>query len=372
MPTPDKYEVGYDFSGYQATSPSTPLPGGAVDNEFANIETSLAAAIDAINDVRRADGNLQNGAVGPDQLSSALTNNWRPRGAWSDAAVVYYAGDGVFHDGYFYVSRLQHTSDADSEPGVDTTSWLVQFALATAIGNMLVATYDPDFKEADVYNTDNHDDGTTNKVFTATEKTKLAGIEAAATAAPYLPAGAMMPYAGASEPSGWLFCYGQAVSRTTYAALFTALATTYGAGDGSTTFNLPDLRGRVIAGQDDMGGTSANRLTGLSGGVDGDVLGATGGAESHTLLTAQMASHTHSVTGTAASAGAHSHTLTNGTGAVGGTAVTAQYTDNTGAKATSTDGAHTHSVSGTAAAAGSDQAHNNVQPTIVLNYIIKT
>ena len=73
-----------------------------------------------------------------------------------------------------------------------------------------------------------------------------------------MPAGMLFPFAGASAPTGYLLCHGQAVSRTTYADLFTAIGTTYGTGDGSSTFNLPDLRGRVIAGQDDMGGSSAN------------------------------------------------------------------------------------------------------------------
>ena len=60
-----------------------------------------------------------------------------------------------------------------------------------------------------------------------------------------VPAGCIMPYAGATAPDGWLFCHGQAVSRSDYADLFIAIGTAYGAGDGSTTFNLPDLRGRV-------------------------------------------------------------------------------------------------------------------------------
>src|SRR5690606_30912733 len=94
----------------------------------------------------------------------------------------------------------------------------------------------------------------------------------------------------------FLMPYGQAVSRTTYSALFAKLGTTYGVGDGSTTFNLPDLRGRVAAGRDDMGGTSANRLTNQSGGLDGDTLGASGGSETHTLTEAELASHTHVLT----------------------------------------------------------------------------
>ena len=68
----------------------------------------------------------------------------------------------------------------------------------------------------------------------------------------YTPPGAVMPYAGTSLPSGWLWCGGNLVSRTQYAALFKAIGTTYGAGDGKTTFALPDLSGRVVA----MRGTS--------------------------------------------------------------------------------------------------------------------
>lgn len=88
--------------------------------------------------------------------------------------------------------------------------------------------------------------------------------------------GVVEAFAGATAPAGSLFCYGQAISRTAYVGLFTALSTVHGTGDGSTTFNLPDLRGRVAAGKDDMGGTSANRLTTP---INGDTLGAAGGAE---------------------------------------------------------------------------------------------
>jgi hypothetical protein len=88
--------------------------------------------------------------------------------------------------------------------------------------------------------------------------------------------GEVVPFAGTAAPAGSLFCFGQAISRTAFAGLFAALSTTYGVGDGSTTFNLPDLRGRVAAGKDDMGGTSANRLTTP---INGDVLGNTGGSQ---------------------------------------------------------------------------------------------
>lgn len=75
-----------------------------------------------------------------------------------------------------------------------------------------------------------------------------------------IPSGTVLPYGGSSAPSGYLLCYGQAVSRTTYSDLFAAIGTSFGTGDGSTTFNLPDLRGRVPIGKANMGGTSASRI----------------------------------------------------------------------------------------------------------------
>ncbi len=180
------------------------------------------------------------------------------------------------------------------------------------------------------------------------------------------PVGMVVDYAGTTAPTNWLLCFGQAVSRTTYADLFTAVGTTFGVGDGTTTFNLPDARGRVTAGKDDMGGSSANRLTGLSGGVDGDALGNSGGVETHTLTTAELASHSH--TASTGAAGSHSHTI--GTFHDGdGTGINADNGINAAVNNTNAVGDHTHTV--TVDASGSGSAHNNVQPTLILNKIIK-
>ena len=161
-----------------------------------------------------------------------------------------------------------------------------------------------------------------------------------------VPAGVVSPYAGTSAPTGYLLCYGQTISRTTYATLFAAIGTTYGAGDGSTTFAIPDLRGRAVAGQDDMGGASADRLTNQSGGVDGDTLGASGGAETHTLTTAQIPAHTHTF-------------QSDEPGKVSFAGLYEFLADNTPTNRTSSS-------------TGGGGAHNNVQPTLILNYIIKT
>jgi microcystin-dependent protein len=111
---------------------------------------------------------------------------------------------------------------------------------------------------------------------------------------PYaVPVGGFLDYVGTTAPnSAFVFPYGQAVSRTTYSVLFTMVSTTFGVGDGSTTFNLPDLRGRVVAGKDDMGGSSANRLTNADDGLNGDTLGATGGGETQTLVTGNLPAYT--------------------------------------------------------------------------------
>jgi microcystin-dependent protein len=133
-------------------------------------------------------------------------------------------------------------------------------------------------------------------------------------------------------PNGWLECGGQAVSRTTFAALFAVIGVTYGVGNGSTTFNLPDLRGRVTAGKDDMGGLIADRLVGgAPEGVDGAMLGAVGGHKVHQLTIGEAPTlNVQSVFQIGSESAVVGYE-----GPVGG-------------------------------------VHNNVQPTIILNKIIKT
>jgi microcystin-dependent protein len=254
----------------------------------------------------------------------------------------------------------------------------------------------------------------------------VAGIDIATL----LPAGTVLPYAGSSAPTNYLLCDGSAVSRASYAALFAIVGTTYGSGDGLLTFNVPDLRGRVPAGKDDMGGNAANRLvntrtvnistisrssttctvttttehgldvgdtvtisgagnatfngtwtvatviktgaeiaratraftfttpssgtissvsggvleTAISGAVNGASLGAGGGTNTHTLTVGQIANHVHTfdyVTKAGSGDSSVVDFLTNGTG----------FSTNS---------------------QGGSGPHNNVQPTLVLNYIIKT
>jgi microcystin-dependent protein len=174
------------------------------------------------------------------------------------------------------------------------------------------------------------------------------------------PTGVVIPYAGTTLPTGWLFCDGSEVLKLDYSDLDNILNDVYGTAT-SGYFKLPDLRGRVVAGRDTMandpdddGTVAAGLLTGVpTEGVNGANLGATGGHQSHKLLAAESG------------VGSHSHTTyatreTNTTTGGGGNRLTAL-------GSTGNDTGTTSSRS-----ADASNAHNNVQPTIILQYIIKT
>lgn len=198
-----------------------------------------------------------------------------------------------------------------------------------------------------------------------------------------MPVGSIVDFSGETAPEGFLFCYGQAVSRTTYDELFSVIGTTYGSGNGTTTFNLPDYRGRVGAGKDNMGGTSANRLNG-SVSPASTALGSVGGVKEVVLTKDQMPAHNH--TGTTSEDGEHDHFTVNvSDGSSNVTSSTSIATHGTAAgdseyqiKGTSTtptlgltsdSGDHSHTF--TTANTGNGVAHTNVQPTIIFNKIIK-
>jgi microcystin-dependent protein len=234
----------------------------------------------------------------------------------------------------------------------------------------------------------------------------------------YIPPSVIFPYGGTAAPTGFLFCDGSSYGTATYPTLFNTIGYTYG-GSG-TAFSIPDLRGRVGAGKDNMGGNgTANRLTTAGAGIAGTALGVAGGSETHSLGTAQLPAHAHTASGgitsinhshTMDAVGNHSHTGSTGPDTTdhghglagnfistqgvllatlalgsGRQLFTQAQTQGINANhshglnvdgggghtpvAQSTDVPHSHSV--TVNNAGGNAAHNNTQPTIILHYIIK-
>ena len=158
--------------------------------------------------------------------------------------------------------------------------------------------------------------------------------QAGGTTGDTLPVGSVISYIKAIAPEKGLDCDGSAVSRTDYSELFNVIGTTFGTGDGSTTFNLPNAKGKTIVGLD-------------SSDTDFNQIGKTLGEKTHTLTVAEMPSHKHEL-------------AFNTTGSGSGKGIPWSASD----KFLGND------ASG-CVAAGGDQAHNNIQPTVVLCYIIK-
>lgn len=204
----------------------------------------------------------------------------------------------------------------------------------------------------------------------------LAKMDAIIAASVTMPIGSIISYGGAVTPSGYLPCDGAAVNRTTYANLFTAIGTAWGAGDGATTFNVPDLRGRSPVG------------VGTGAGLTARALAATGGEETHQLSAAELAAHAHNITdpghihaATVTDPG-HTHTVNVREGAaVLGHASPAgfdQPPDNSVpfAALSSTTGVAVgitgNSTGVTVDSAGGDGSHNTMHPFAAVAFAIKT
>jgi len=198
-----------------------------------------------------------------------------------------------------------------------------------------------------------------------------------------VPTGSVQAFFGATAPFGWLLCYGQGIDKNLYPGLWEMFQYTYGgAGD---TFNLPDLRGLALAGADNMGGAASGRLPGVS-------LNSTTGSSQNQLSSGHLPAHTHTATGSTVATGAHTHALNRNqtllsvyTDPGGSTAspyqrknwlVRDDTTQQTSDMTTAAPGHHSHTVSVSVSGGGNGLSQGNsfgiVQPTVGVNWMVRT
>lgn len=244
------------------------------------------------------------------------------------------------------VSKLNATRMTVIETGIDDAHTLADAAQATADaaiaetvvnakGDLLVATAADTVGRLAV--------GSNDQVLTA-DSAQASGVKWA-TPATSVPAGSITAYAGSSAPTGWLLCDGTAVSRTTYADLFTAISTAYGTGDGSTTFNVPDMRGRMPVGK----GTH----------TDVDALGDSDGV----AVASRRPKHAHTVTDSG-----HTHSVGSGNQFIASAGGSNAFVDQTGSSlfaVAATDSATTGIAVGSS-------GMTDTAAYLTVNFIIKT
>ena len=436
MPTPDKPSLDYSYTAFQEAQGSNNFPGTQLDNDLANLKTSIDETIDFVSGAVRDDGKLQNGIVTKNSLAEDVLLGVAAPRPWA-AATVYAVDQTATINNSLYIATTDHTSGVFADDlAAGRWALLIEFTVPAAILDGSVT--EPKHATGGVSTRALADNSVTAAKVPDGELT--AAKLAAAVQAAFVPVGAEVDFSGVFAPAGWVFKAGQALSRVTYAALFgvlcpavigtvtnasgtisgltvdlrnmglegskvegagiptgatvssvtattivlsaNATASTVGAqirlfpngnGDGATTFNLPDNRGRSSIGRDNMGGTAASRVT-ASGygnpGVDATKLGAAGGVDRLALVAGQIPV----LTGTTGNAGAHAHGyLDGGTSSAQRGALEPSYTMTSvpGDAVRTTDpvGDHAHSVT---VNGDGGQAHPNLPPSRVSNKIIFT
>jgi microcystin-dependent protein len=406
MPAPAPYTRKANFKNAQALNPSAQTDGTALDSEFNAIKSVLDAVLSRLPFIQRDDARLANQSVGAEQLSPSLSMGFTLRGVWA-TGVNYNFGDGVSKGTVFYRALAANLSATGNAPDIDSATWEEVADLASIAGAVVHASdAAPDgsaaapglgfqsqalgfFKQASgvigvsIVGVQKFLIGAagltlptdpTAALHAATKQYVDAQIAAAITSSD-IGVLKMWP-SNAAVPANHVLCYGQPLSRSL--PLFSIFGTTFGVGDGSTTFNNIDMRGFVAAGVDNMGGSAAGRLTAATITGGGNAVGNSGGEQQHTLSTAELAAHTHGTTESA-----HNHGLTDpghfhatpvqgaalgpgggGNKYVGGTPNNSD-TKTTGITiASATTGLTVNS-------AGSGTPHNNIQPTKMVNFIVR-
>ncbi len=312
-----------------------------------------------------------NGAPSP--LSSFNITTTVTSGTWTASTMKLYVEDGTYYIGTTRVLFTGGSSPAFTAPSTNPridiliadSSGTLSITQGTENASPVAPTYPTDkVVICEVYNVvgetaiyDNENQQTNqgyiyNDVRQTLAPVYVSDISQIASSVQVLfaaPTGMIAMWSTVTAPTGWLLCDGSAVSRTTYATLFALIGTTFGSGNGSTTFNVPDMRGRVPVGvgTGTGGGSSGNGAPTGGSALTARSLADWAGEETHTLSVGEMPSHTHTVPVNTTGTGSSSSITTS----------TTSFNNNT---------------SVTTSSVGSGSAHNNIQPFLALEFIIKT
>lgn len=437
MSYPDAPARDYSYTGFQTAQGDNSFPGTDLDNDLDNLFDFASETEVFLRVGHEEDGTIKIGSITAAMLDSGITIGLSSPRPWV-TATAYAVDNTATINNNLYVCLVAHTSGTFSTD-LAASKWakMAEFAPLSTVDDGAIT--EAKHATGGVSTRALADGGVTAAKVASATLTR----DKAAVSFGVVPVGSEMDFAGPRAPSGWLLEYGQAVSRTTYSELFTALteivsattvnasatvtvaedlrflglegayvegagitagttvvsitATTmtlslaatasasgvslrllpHGRGDGSTTFNVPDRRGLVVAGLDVMGGAAASRLTSPAG----SRLNTIGGSQTHTLATGEIPAHshgvsdpghTHSVTDSGHTHPVRQNTSVAGGGgggffplvASGGTLDEATESATTGISvASGTTGITTQN-------AGGGSAHANVQPTGITNKII--
>lgn len=433
MPYPSAYTQTYSYTAFQQSQGNNSFPGTQMDADLAGVSTAIAGLQTFIQTTLRSDGALQNGCVTLDKLSSDIQLGIPVPTVWA-AAATYVVGQTVTEGATLYIALVAHTSTSSfatdygnglwrtvatfstssvaPDNSVDTNA-LVDGAVTSAKiasgavsgasiadGGVSAAKFAAKVGIVPIGGVISYDgltlpsgyrwcDGTAyarvgsyadlfaalTATSTATSNSgsdTLTGMSADWTGLGVV--GAVVEHAG--FPAGVTIVSLTATTvklsdAATSNSTSTARVLPHGAGDGSTTFNVPDRRGRSDIARDDLGGTAATRLTTLAG------IGRSGGEEKHALTIPELAAHSHGTTDAGHSHGVtdpgHVHPLghsTTGYAAGLGPTYNPMPTDANTQSATTGVSINSGTTGVTINSAGSGTAHNNLQPSYVCNKII--
>jgi hypothetical protein len=285
MADPQPYSVSYSFSGFQVNNPATPLPAPRLDNELLNLQTSIAAIVAAIKDVRRSDGALPNGKVTFDSLALAVQLMLDPSDATlvanAVAAAQAAAASAGSHDTAAAESAAAALASAiaaaASAAAVDLTLFLPKAGNLAGLGSQATSRSNLGLGTAATLNVG----GSANNIVQLDGNAKIPAYDGSQiTNIDTVPIGTTIWFNGSAPPFGFLKENGSLLSRATFPRLWayvvaTGYATTeanwfagasgiFSTGDLSTTFRIPDARGEFFRAFDDGRGVDNGRINGTN------------------------------------------------------------------------------------------------------------